>query len=211
MCLRSKCVVCSNTTKFSLFPSLNPSILCVMKPQYAHLGQSSNFAFVKTYFYLQKDWSSHFLYLNFSWAVQDSVSRGKLYFPHAPKRKYKIDLKWIIMLPIFSYSDMCHRCYWLLSHCFPSEGFFGEPLFNGVLEYPFVIGLYVIFCSHQQVSFLVLLPVISWIELCLEKTFCKAAMLSTWWQKYHLPGFPETAKLFCIWIAFHPEEYSLVL
>lgn len=41
-----------------------------------------------------------------------------------------------------------------------SEGFFGKPLLDGVLRYPLSIGLYVIFCSYQKVSHLVLLPVI---------------------------------------------------
>lgn len=54
-----------------------------------------------------------------------------------------------------------------------------ENLLHGVLHYSFSVGLYVLFCSHQQVSFLVLLPVVPYTELCVEKTFCEAAVFST--------------------------------
>lgn len=70
---RSQCVVTLNFTKFSVCLSLELLLLCAVEPQYTHLVQSSKIVFARTYFYLQKAWSSHFLYRNFSWVVQDPV------------------------------------------------------------------------------------------------------------------------------------------
>lgn len=63
---RSQCVVSLNCTKFSRCLSLNLLILCAVEPQCTHLAQSSKIALVRTYFYLQKAWSSHFLFLYFN-------------------------------------------------------------------------------------------------------------------------------------------------
>lgn len=59
---RSQCVVTLNFTKFSVCLSLELLLLCAVEPQYTHLVQSSKIVFARTYFYLQKAWSSHFLY-----------------------------------------------------------------------------------------------------------------------------------------------------
>lgn len=62
---RSQCVVSLNCTKSSVYLS-ETAYTCAVEPQCPHLAQSSKIAFARTSFYLQKAWSSHFLYLNFS-------------------------------------------------------------------------------------------------------------------------------------------------
>lgn len=111
---RSQCVVSLNCTKFSLCLSLKLLLLTV-EPQCIRLAQSSKIAFVRTYFYLKKAWSSHFLYRNFSWVVQDPVLGESCISIVQLSRNMKYI--WNIMhlhLVILT----CHRYHWLLT-CFP--------------------------------------------------------------------------------------------
>lgn len=102
---RSQCVVYLNCKKCSRCLSLNLLILHALEPQCTHLAQSSKIAFLRTYFYLQKAWSSHFFLMSkFQLSSTRFCFRGKLYFHLAPKQKYEIDLK--CHASTFSYSDM---------------------------------------------------------------------------------------------------------